>query len=143
MILKGNFVCKIPSVFSSYQYYLWDTCKVDTRACLTDENDFTTQIPVYDIGTGIDYINAKCAKCNGVKNAKIWQVTVECLDNYFENLTENSLSFEEIQAGLNAGAPYACKLNIQPDIQRAEITRNCSTSGYIDKCPENCQITFW
>ena len=99
---------KIHSIYSSldnFEYKVVAFCPSDPAACKPPpiNQDMTIDaVPVLDLDTGIDYVNAKCAKCNNVINGQYWDVIVVC-DDYPSslNIPKQPMTPDSVQALLD------------------------------------------
>ena len=105
------------------------SCPWDPSACIKNHSNAFDLIPVFDLDTGIDYVNARCAQCNDVTNGVLWDFEVNCFEGNFTN--ETTLDFNEVVFALR-DRESQCRIAVYGDrnLDRTKYPlRRCLTDG--------------
>ena len=70
--------CESPTGDITMSTPLISSCNSDVNACVTGEQYPFDEIPVTDLDTNVNFINAGCAICNGVTRGKVWETDLKC-----------------------------------------------------------------
>ena len=127
-----------------YEYMLINSCENQICA-VQDAENLEEIIPVYDVYTGLHYINYKCAKCNGVRNIIPWKSVITCSER--KNLAAMEqliLELYQNQGNLtwkSALNNFKCKLNTFFKPKVMDTPRLCPEE-FIDTCRLRCNNSF-
>ena len=117
-------------------FMIVDVCGMSGTKCNTsfygDLLQSNLAIPIIDLDTGIHFINAECAICNGVKRGVPWNVTLDCNSDF--NTTEVSTSGglrDAIQSGVCSVFYPITQADFKP-------RQSCDDEGR-NTCPKSCQ----
>ena len=115
-------------------------CPDDVTAC---DLGVSLDIPVRDNDTGIDFVNAKCARCNNVTNGRLWPFEVNGPNCDIPGVEKNSLLNVTSLSDINATAEYGCSLGVSkiPSVYHpcnravnATCDVTCQNNDVIDQC---------
>ena len=115
-------------------------CPDDVTAC---NMGVSFDIPVRDNDTGIDFVNAKCARCNNVTNGQLWPFEVKGPNCDIPGVEKNSLLNVTSLSDINATAEYGCSLGVSkiPSVYHpcnravnATCDVTCHNNDVIDQC---------
>ena len=103
--VNSSMVVSVLSLLDYSKHKVIAFCPSDLSACEPPPSYFERMIndvPVLDLDTGIDYVNAKCAKCNNVTNGQYWEATVICEDYPSKiNIPKEPMTPDSVQTLLN------------------------------------------
>ena len=117
-------------------------CPDDVRACDLGVSQIS-DIPVRDNDTGVDFVNAKCARCNNVTNGRLWPFEVRGPNGDVPGVEKNSLLNVTSLLEINATAEYGCSLAVSkiPSVYHpcnravnATCDVTCHNNDVIDLC---------
>ena len=133
---------------------LVSSCNTDPDACATGVNYPFDTIPVTDLETNVDFINAGCAICNGVTHGDVWSTTVKCEHSeqrHFNNPNDDTNNNDDNNNANNDANPTSdrvasllrrsdCSLDI--DVPSKRALRKCNNYVFaIETCPSDCGNT--
>ena len=130
----GDFECKN---FGSYWSNLViHTCPDGSMCEFRDDlnEDVNTFVPMYDIHRGVHYVSWQCAVCNGARDVKPWNVTLNCKETEGQ-IDQNTPGVIDSEQGLDdVIATKACVIKYSAPMD----PRPCYYGPVISTCPTSC-----
>ncbi len=141
------------------------SCQPDGNSCEVHDNIWYDSIPVIESDTSVMFINADCARCNGVTRAALWFTNITCKPFHFVapldhansiiQRMENELylpTIDEVSMLLNTGfctmiyslpayvKSHSC-LRLTEDSSDCKYS-NCPNKELVDRCHAPVQSYF-
>ena len=111
-------------------------CPHDAHACNVSSTDVTNLVPVTELGTGLNFVTAGCAECNGVTVATVWDTKLLCDDRVYVQLHVDNSSANSNQVKHNTLQELLVHHDCQLSIRVPPEARRPCDPDIIDMCTD-------